>query len=553
MLSVLQKLRKEYQPPLPDILKDINALSITPSEYPAKTLSSLESIFPKTYHQSPLNIVKDKIKAHTALKIGFVFSGGQAAGGHNVASGLFDALKKMNVKSQLFGFLDGPKGIIENKYKEITAEILDPYRNQGGFDLIGSGRTKIETDEQFAASADTVSKLKLDGLVIIGGDDSNTNAALLAEYFLNKGVQTKVVGVPKTIDGDLQNEYVEMSFGFDSATKTYSEIIGNILVDVLSAKKYTFFIKLMGRTASHIALECALKTHANLTLIGEEIEAQKLTLKDITKEIVDLIVERTKIGKDYAVILIPEGLIEFIPECKILIKELNTLLAPDQSHAKHLESIGDKREKISYVATLLSKASQQCFQSLPENIQMQLLLDRDPHGNVQVSKIDTERLFIEMVQNELKSHQSENKHKIKFSPQSLFCGYEGRACMPSNFDSQYCYALGHVAALLIDGGATGYMCCIQKLNHPINQWEISGIPLVSMIHLEERHGKSKPVIKKALVDLNGEHFALFKQMRTQWRLKDDYINPGPIQFFGPNDLINSTPLTLTEGRSKIML
>lgn len=544
MPSILQKLRMEYQPPLPSILRDINALSISPANNTLAKSAVLENIFPKTYRQPYLNIIKGNLQKHQPLRIGFVFSGGQAAGGHNVASGLFDALKKMNQDSQLFGFLDGPKGIIENKYREITSQILASYRNQGGFDLIGSGRTKIETHEQFTAAATTVSALKLDGLVIIGGDDSNTNAALLAEYFLNKGIQTKVIGVPKTIDGDLKNEYIEIPFGFDSATKTFSEIIGNILIDALSAKKYTFFIKLMGRTASHIALECALQTHANLTFIGEEIEAQKRTIQDITNQIADLIIERSKNGKDYGVILIPEGLIEFIAECKTLIKELNTLLAPDQSQAKLLESFSDNKEKISCIIHLLSKESQQCFSSLPPDIQIQLLLDRDPHGNVQVSKIDSERLFIETVRIELKKRQKESNVKVKFSPQPLFCGYEGRACLPSNFDSHYCYALGHVAALLIHGGATGYICCIQKLHLPTEQWEISGIPLVSMIHLEERQGKSKPVIKKALVDLNGKYFGDFKKLRDKWRLEDDYINPGPIQFFGPDNLINSKPITL---------
>ena len=541
MPSILQKLRIEYHPTLPKILNDLNSLSIVSSNPDQIKQSPLENIFPNTYRQPILNFIKANPQKHQPLRVGFVFSGGQAAGGHNVASGLYDALKKLNPSSKLFGFLDGPKGIIENKHREMTAEILAPYRNQGGFDLIGSGRTKIKTEEQFVASAKTVSELNLDGLVIIGGDDSNTNAALLAEYFLNKGIQTKVVGVPKTIDGDLKNEYIEIPFGFDSATKTFSEIIGNVLTDALSAKKYTFFIKLMGRTASHIALECALQTHANLTFIGEEVESQNRTIRGITNEIVDLIVERAKNGKNYGVILIPEGLIEFIPECKTLIKELNALLAPDQSHAKQLEFLSEKNEKISYVSHLLSNSSQVCFSSLPLEIQIQLLLDRDPHGNVQVSKIDTERLFIETVRQEL----NDRKIKVKFSPQPLFCGYEGRACLPTNFDCQYCYTLGHVAALLINSGATGYICCVQKLHLPTEQWEISGIPLVSMIHLEERHGKSKPVIKKALVDLNGKHFEQFKLLRQKWRLSDDYTNPGPIQFFGPDKVTNSRPITLS--------
>lgn len=544
MHSILQKLRTEYQPPLPRLLKNLNALTVSSSDITPMQSSSLEKIFPKSHSLPRLTFVKGTPQPYMPLRVGFVFSGGQAAGGHNVASGLYDALKKMNEESKLFGFLGGPKGIIENKYQEITAEILEPYRNQGGFDLIGSGRTKIETDEQFAASAKTVTELKLDGLVVVGGDDSNTNAALLAEYFLSKKISTKVIGVPKTIDGDLKNAYIDLPFGFDSATKTYSEIIGNILTDALSAKKYTFFIKLMGRTASHIALECALQTHANLTLIGEEVESQKRTVRDITNEITDLIIERSNAGKDYGAILIPEGLIEFIPECKVLINELNKLLIPDQLVAKQLESLEDKNEKISFIINLLSKESQECFKSLSTDIQMQLLLDRDPHGNVQVSKIDTERLLIDTVRDELKKRQKEGNVKVKFSPQPLFCGYEGRACLPSNFDCQYCYALGHVAALLINSGATGYICCIQKLDLPIDKWEISGIPLVSMIHLEERQGRFKPVIKKALVDLNGPQFEQFKKLRDSWRLQDEYINPGPIQFFGPDSVTNSKPITL---------
>lgn len=544
MFSQLQKLRLEYQPALPYLLKEIDSLEVVSANEISIESSNLKTSFPKTYQQPYLKFVKGTPKKRRPLRIGFVFSGGQAAGGHNVACGLFDALKKMNSESQLFGFLDGPKGIIENKYREITADILASYRNQGGFDLIGSGRTKIETKEQFEASAETVTALTLDGLVIVGGDDSNTNAALLAEYFLSQGISTCVIGVPKTIDGDLKNSLIQLPFGFDSATKTYSEIIGNVLMDALSAKKYTFFIKLMGRTASHIALECALQTHANLTFIGEEVESERKTLEDLTQEITDLIIERSKHGKNYAVFLIPEGLMEFIPECKVLIKELNTLLALDQPYAAKLDSFSSSEKKVAYIKTLLSKASEHCFDSFPIEIQSQLLLERDPHGNIQVSKIESERLLMELVRLELKKRQQETGLKIPFSPQPLFCGYEGRACLPSNFDCQYCYALGHVAALLIDSRATGYICCIKNLHLPIEECEPMGIPLISMIHLEERHGKLKPVIKKTFVDLKGKSFERFKQQRRDWALKDDYINPGPIQFFGPSGLVNSIPLTL---------
>lgn len=550
MPSLLQNLRREYVPALPDLLKDINTLSISPSNNLLEKHSPLEKFFPKSYQQPRLSVVKDKIRKNSPLRIGFVFSGGQAAGGHNVVTGLFDALKKMHEGSRLWGFIDGPKGIIENNAKEITYEILAPYRNQGGFDLVGSGRTKIETKEQFEAAALTVKELELDGLVIVGGDDSNTNAALLAEFFLDVGIQTKVVGVPKTIDGDLKNEHIEISFGFDSATKTFSEIIGNILTDALSAKKYTFFVKLMGRTASHIALECAMQTHANLTFIGEEVQAERKTLREITHEITDLVIERSKRGKDYGVILIPEGLIEFIPEFKQLIRELNKLLSAGERHALNIDKLNQKNEKIDYISPLLTEESRECFSALPEEIQIQLLLDRDPHGNVQVSKIDTERLLIETVKSELANRHKKEPHSVKFSPQPLFCGYEGRACLPSNFDADYCYALGHVAALLINGEATGYICSISHLKLPTSQWQIAGIPLVSMIHLEERHGKMKPVIKKALVKMEDPLFQQFAAVRDQWRLEDDYVNPGPIQFFGPECLTDLKTWTLMESKTQ---
>ncbi|WP_166157437.1 MULTISPECIES: diphosphate--fructose-6-phosphate 1-phosphotransferase [unclassified Neochlamydia] len=544
MPSTLQKVRMEYQPLLPPLLDDLHSLALVSTGNLVGKDSALVNLFPHTYQQPPLKVVKSQIQKQFPMRIGFVFSGGQAAGGHNIASGLFDSLKKLHVDSQLFGFLGGPAGIIKNKYIEINAEMLASYRNQGGFNLIGAGRTKIETSEQFLAAAQTVKELKLDGLVIVGGDDSNTNAALLAEYFLSQGMATKVIGVPKTIDGDLKNEFIELSFGFDSATKTYSEFVGNILIDALSAEKYTFFIKLMGRTASHIVLEVALNTHPNLALIGEEVEAQGWTLQDITHLIANLIMERARIGKNYGAILIPEGLIEFIPECKILIKELNALLSAEQTYAKKIEALIPNQEKINYIKSFLSLKAQQSLQTLPEDIQMQLLLDRDPHGNVQVTKIDTERLLIETVRQELTKRLAQDSFVVKFNPQPLFCGYEGRACLPSNFDSQYCYTLGHLATLLIQAGATGYMACIQKLNEPIENWELSGVPLVSMIHLEERHGKAKPVIKKALVELTSPIFNYFKQERVKWRLNDDYISPGPMQFFGPEEITPSKPFTL---------
>jgi pyrophosphate--fructose-6-phosphate 1-phosphotransferase len=544
VLSLLQRLRMEYKPKLPLILTKIESLAIEDQSGLRAPEEQLRSLFPKTFSQPLLSFKEGTKKTHAPLKVGIVLSGGQAPGGHNVISGLFDALKKLNAHSQLFGFLDGPSGIVENRHIEITEHLLAPYRNQGGFDLIGSGRTKIETDEQFQAAYKTAKELDLDGLVIVGGDDSNTNAAVLAEYFLERRVKTKVIGVPKTIDGDLKNDYIETSFGFDSASKTYSEIIGNILRDTLSAKKYYYFIKLMGRSASHLTLECALQTHPNLALISEEIEAQNKTLKDLTIQISDLITERAKQGKDYGVILIPEGIIEFIPEFKGLIRELNNLMAPDKPHVSMMEKMASKEEKAAYVSKQLSPSSLQCFESIPLEIQAQLLIDRDPHGNVQVSKIETERLFIEMVKKELKNRQKKGEYKGKFSAQPLFCGYEGRSCFPSNFDCQYCYALGYGAAVLIDAGVTGYMSCVQDLFAPPEEWQVAGVPLVSMMHLEERHGKSKPVIRKALVNLDGEAFAAFKEQRGRWRLNDEYHTPGPIQFFGPHALTEATTLTL---------
>ena len=521
----LQKARQAYHPILPHILGDLHGIAWSSSQS-AISDDKMKSMFPTTCGGSLLQGQKGGKRSGKPLQIGVVLSGGQAAGGHNVITGLFDALKQLHPQSRVFGFLDGPGGIVSGKYKELTAEFIAPYRNMGGFDMIGSGRTKIETDEQLSASLAIVQKMKLDGLVVIGGDDSNTNAAILAEYFLKNGSATKVIGVPKTIDGDLKNTYVATSFGFDTACKTYSEMIGNIARDAASAKKYYHFIKLMGRSASHIALECALKTHANLTLIGEEVAAQKKTLSQITAEIVDLIMKRAEKGKHYGVILIPEGLIEFIPEIGLLIKELNQILAKNPSVAA------------ANVASHLTPHSSECFASLPERIQEQLLLNRDPHGNVQVSLIETERLLLETVSKELE------KRKIKFSPLQHFLGYEGRAGYPSNFDCNYCYALGHTAALLLDEGVTGYMCAISGLTRPPAEWGIGGVPLTSLMHVEIRKGKEKPVIEKALVDLKGPAFSHFKQHREHWMLDDVYRFPGPIQFFGNPALTDSVPITI---------
>lgn len=532
-LSPLQKERLKYEPKLPKALEHVGKLKLAKGKSREKSFTTLPQLFPILSKQEPfVTFDSGGNVQHGPLRIGVVLSGGQAAGGHNVITGLFDALHKLNLSSQLFGFSDGPKGIVEQKYKELTAQLLAPYRNQGGFDMIGSGRTKIETEEQFQAAEACVRALKLDGLVVIGGDDSNTNAALLAEYFLKKNCPTTVVGVPKTIDGDLANADIEISFGFDTATKTYSETIGNIARDALSAKKYYYFIKLMGRSASNIALECALQTQPNMVLIGEEVAAKQQTLQQVTTEICDLICQRAEKGKDYGIILIPEGIIEFIPEFRVLISELNSLLA-GSSDAKNIEQ-------------KLTAASRSCFQALPKETQMQLLLDRDPHGNVQVSKIETERMFQETVQRELEQRQAAGRYKGKFSAQPEFCGYEGRSALPTNFDAQYCYALGHVAALLVAAKCTGYIACVQGLTEPVEKWRIGGRNLVTMMSMEKRKGKEKPVIGKALVDLQGKPFARLQKERSKWCVDDFYLNSGPIQFFGPAHITDSVPLIILE-------
>ncbi|MBS4168475.1 diphosphate--fructose-6-phosphate 1-phosphotransferase [Parachlamydia sp. AcF125] len=546
MHSSLQKKRLAYLPRLPEILQPLSCLVplFEPNQKAPQLASPIIQRFPKTIDQKPLRFVVGENKTHKPLKVGVVFSGGQASGGHNVVSGLFDALKKLNPASTVYGFLNGPGGIIQNQFIEITADLIDHYRNLGGFDLIGSGRTKIETPDQFQAVLKTVQGLHLDGLVIVGGDDSNTNAAFLAEYFLVKGCKTCVVGVPKTIDGDLKNESIEVSFGFDTACKTFSQAIGSLLTDCLSAKKYYFFIKLMGRSASHITLECALKTHPNLAFIGEEIAAQHKTLKEIVCQIADLICQRAEKKKNYGVILIPEGLIEFIPEIKTLIQELNKLLASSLPHLKEMEARPKASDKIEYILPKLSTPSQACFSLLPQDIQLQLLGERDPHGNVQVAKIETERLLITLVAQALAERKKRGSYSGSFNAQPLFYGYEGRSCLPSNFDSQYCYALGHVAALLVNSKLTGYMSCVTDLILPVEQWGIGGTPLTKMLAMEEREGEVKPVIQKALVDLKGKPFSIFSQEREKWRVEDLYCDPGAIQFFGPRDETDQAPLTL---------
>ncbi len=514
-MSLLQKKRLSYKPLTPEILQNLNEVVLKESKEGKKGDEALRNLFPKTFDAPPFVLEKGK-GVKRPLKIGALFSGGQAPGGHNVLAGLFRAIKEIDPLSQLFGFLNGPAGVVGNLKRDIGEKEIAAFMNQGGFDLIGTGRTKIETEEQLAAALSSVKEIDLDGLVVIGGDDSNTNAALLAEYFIQKGCKTRVVGVPKTIDGDLRSEDIEIPFGFDSACKTYSELIGNIAKDALSAKKYYHFIKLMGRSASHITLECAIATHPNLALIGEE----RRHLSAIVREIADLICKRYEAGKEYGVILIPEGLIEFIPEMQSLIVSLN----------RGLEHLGN--------------AEKATFEALDGRIQKQLLLDRDPHGNVQLSQIDTQVLLIELVKKELKGRA---KYKGKFAAQEHFFGYEGRSCFPTNFDANYCICLGRLSALAVRDGITGSICAVQHLKEHPSRWTLKMIPLVRLMHMEKRSGKVKPVIQKAVVDLQGPPFLTFAAARKKWEIQDDYLYPGPIQFFGESELTDAPPITLSLG------
>ena len=543
--SVLQQARAAYQPKLPTALWGaVKAVEGAATESVADQ-EQIKKLFPNTYGLPELRFEKDtdvaKVKSSDkeVINVGVILSGGQAPGGHNVISGLFDGLKSLNKANRLYGFLMGPGGLVDHNYMELTGDIIDQYRNTGGFDIIGSGRTKLETVDQFEKGLEIIKELNIRAIVIIGGDDSNTNACVLAEYYKAKGAGVQVIGCPKTIDGDLKNDWIETSFGFDTACKVYSEVIGNIQRDTNSAKKYWHFIKLMGRSASHIALECALQTQPNYCIISEEVEANNKSLNDIVTEIAQVVADRAADGNNFGSVLIPEGLIEFIPAMKKLIAELNDMLAkfpeikdmePDAQH--------------QFVVNQLNPENAETFSSLPLEVARQLSLDRDPHGNVQVSLIETEKLLSEMVAKKLADMKEEGKFVGKFAAQHHFFGYEGRCADPSNFDADYCYALGYNAAQLVKCGATGYMSSIRNLSKPSIQWIAGGIPITMMMNIERRHGEDKPVIRKALVDLNGKPFQEFAKNRAKWAKETCYVYPGPIQYFGPDEVCNATSRTL---------
>ncbi len=539
--SPLQKARAAYQPKLPIVLTGaVKVVEGKPTQSVADQ-EKIQQLFPNTYGLPELTFEKNTTPtAGKPINVGVILSGGQAPGGHNVICGLFDGIKKIHRDSRLFGFLMGPGGLVDHKYVELTASIIDEYRNTGGFDIIGSGRTKLETKEQFDSGLVILKELGIKALVIIGGDDSNTNAAVLAEYYksINAGVQ--VIGCPKTIDGDLKNECIETSFGFDTATKVYSEVIGNIQRDCNSAKKYWHFIKLMGRSASHIALECALQTQPNVCIISEEVEAKNLTLDQVVDSIAQTVVARANDGKNFGIVLIPEGLIEFIPAIKKLIKELNNVIALNEKEIQGLAT--EELEK--FILSHLSEENAATIATLPATVARQLMLDRDPHGNVQVSLIETEKLLSEMVGKRLAQLAEQGVFKGKFSALHHFFGYEGRCADPSNFDADYCYALGFNAACLINAGVTGYMSSIRNLVKPSVQWLAGGIPITMMMNIEHRNGADKPVIQKALVRLDGAPFKYFAAHRDEWALNTCYVYPGPIQYFGPAEICDQPSRTL---------
>ena len=539
--SALQIARAAYQPKLPQALKShVKAVEGAATQSVADQ-EEIKKLFPNTYGMPVIKFeATEEPMEFPTMNVGVILSGGQAPGGHNVISGLFDGIKKLNPANRLYGFILGPGGLVDHKYMELTADIIDEYRNTGGFDIIGSGRTKLEKVEQFEKGYEILKELGIKALVIIGGDDSNTNACVLAEYYAAKQYGVQVIGCPKTIDGDLKNEMIETSFGFDTACKTYSEVIGNIQRDCNSARKYWHFIKLMGRSASHIALECALQVQPNICLISEEIEAKNMSLDDVVTYIAQIVADRAAQGNNFGTVLIPEGLIEFIPAMKRLIAELNDFLAANAVEFSQVKRSAQR----DYIIRKLSPENSAVYASLPEGVARQLTLDRDPHGNVQVSLIETEKLLSEMVATKLAQWKEEGKYTGKFAAQHHFFGYEGRCAAPSNFDADYCYSLGYTAAALIGNGKTGYMSSVRNTTAPADQWIAGGVPITMMMNMERRHGEMKPVIQKALVKLDGAPFKTFAAQREQWAKETDYVYPGPIQYFGPTEVCDQPTKTL---------
>ena len=551
-ISSLQKARYEYAPKLPGMLRngiaDICVLEGAETQSVADQ-EKIKALFPNTYGKKEITFQKGANTSEAKKQIvGVILSGGQAPGGHNVICGLYDALKATNPENELYGFKGGPSGLIEDSYVIFDDKYIDQYRNTGGFDIIGSGRTKLETEEQFAIVAEVCKKHGITAVVIIGGDDSNTNAAVLAEYFAAHNTGVQVIGCPKTIDGDLKNEDIECSFGFDTATKTYSELIGNIERDANSAKKYWHFIKVMGRSASHVALECALETQPNICLVSEEVAAKKMSLSAIADYIADSVEARGNKGMNFGVAIIPEGVVEFVPEFSVLIHEINELLAGSKADA--FNALPTWADKYAFIENGLTKESMEVFAILPQTIQQQLFLDRDPHGNVQVSLIESEKLFSALVADKLATRKAAGTYKGKFGALHHFFGYEGRCAFPSNFDADYCYSLGYNAFMLIQYGYNGYLSKVSNLSAPANEWVAGGMPITKMMNIERRHGEDKPVIRKALVELDGAPFKYFEAHREEWAVDTCFQYPGAIQYYGPTEVCDITTVTLALEQAK---
>ena len=544
--SALQVARAAYQPKLPKALQGPVVAVEGAATQSVGNQEEIKAMFPNTYGMPVITFEAGEQKALEPFNVGIILSGGQAPGGHNVISGLYDGVKSLNKNCKLYGFLMGPGGLVDHKYVEFTDEFIDEYRNTGGFDIIGSGRTKLEKESQFESGIEILRKLGIKALVIIGGDDSNTNACVLAEYYAAKNYGVQVIGCPKTIDGDLKNEQIETSFGFDTACKVYAELIGNIERDCNSARKYWHFIKVMGRSASHIALECALQTQPNVCLISEEVEQKDMSLNDVVDYIVDSVLRRAADGNNFGTVIIPEGLIEFIPHIKRLIAQLNDILAQPESFNLAVS----RNDLIDFIKSQLTDENLVVFNALPMNVARQLAFDRDPHGNVQVSQIETEKLLSTMVAQRVEKFKRWGRYKGKFSVQTHFFGYEGRCASPSNDDANYCYALGTSAAQLIAAGKTGYMAIVKNTTAPVDQWVPGGVPITMMMNMERRKGKMKPVIRKALVDLNGNPFKTFASQRDRWAYETAYVYPGPIQYWGPTEVCDRPTMTLQLEKSK---